>query len=696
MNMDKILRLSVLLIFFSFNFLHAGVLPKEEQLETRDVQRIMSKILRQHVSVHQVDEEILRRAMDTYLEQFDRSKIYLLEEEVAPYLHPTEEQLTQMMKEYERGQYQTFEEIHVLIQGAIERSRNWRVELADEMEQLLLEIEEPSFLEEQKKRDPFEEKEFVAELSDLKHRFREMLKRFLFIQRKQVGKKILHEKQTKAWALFERQLRDREWDYLFENEHGESVSADKQEDLFVHRLLKAFTRSLDAHTTFYNAEEAYDMRIRLEKGFKGIGVVLQESIDGIVITRLIEGGPAEKSGEIQPNDRLVEVDGVSIVDASFKSILELIRGAEGSSIYLGLKRQIEHEETQEKEDILVHVTLTRAEVVINEDRVDVSHENFGDGIIGKITLHAFYEGDNGISSERDVRDALKELYKVGDVKGIVLDLRENSGGFLIQAVKVAGLFISNGVIVVSRYSNGYERFFRDIDGHAYYEGPLVVLTSRASASAAEIVAQALQDYGAAVVVGDEQTYGKGSIQHQTVTGSWGSSFFKVTVGRFYTVSGRSTQIRGVKADIVVPTEYHDDQLGEQFLDYPLANDEIKPSYADLLGDVDEDVKSWYIKYYIPSLQQRKTKWTTILPVLKENSAYRLSHDENYKLFSEEIGIEVVDDEKEEEIENPYKVKKEENYGVEDMQMTEAVNIVKDMIYLDETGITEKQTETVQK
>ena len=159
-----------------------------------------------------------------------------------------------------------------------------------------------------------------------------------------------------------------------------------------------------------------------------------------------------------------------------------------------------------------------------------------------------------------------KLKSQGNLRGLILDLRSNSGGFLSQAVKVAGLFISDGVIVISKYSNGEEKFYRDVDGKTVYDGPLVVLTSKATASAAEIVAQALQDYGVALVVGDEHTYGKGTIQTQTVTDNRSTSYFKVTVGKYYTVSGHTPQKEGVKADIVVPGRWSKEKIGEMSID----------------------------------------------------------------------------------------------------------------------------------
>src|SRR5262249_53796114 len=158
--------------------------------------------------------------------------------------------------------------------------------------------------------------------------------------------------------------------------------------------------------------------------------------------------------------------------------------------------------------------------------------------------------------------------------GLVLDLRENAGGFLSQAVKVSGIFLSNGIVVISKYSRGDVHFLRNIVGRSYFNGPLVILTSKMSASASEIVAQALQDYGVGIVVGDERTFGKGSIQYQTVTDMSTDLFFKVTVGKYYTASGRTTQIEGVKTDIVVPTHYAPYHIGERYLEYPLSADKV--------------------------------------------------------------------------------------------------------------------------
>jgi carboxyl-terminal processing protease len=243
-------------------------------------------------------------------------------------------------------------------------------------------------------------------------------------------------------------------------------------------------------------------------------------------------------------------------------------------------------------------------------------------------------------------------------------MRENSGGFLTQAVKVSGLFMSSGVVVISKYAHGMTQYLRELDGRSYYSGPLVLLTSRGSASATEIVAQALQDYGLAMIVGDDRTYGKGTIQYQTVTDPRATNFFKVTIGRYYTVSGRTTQIEGVKADIVAPTIYSALPIGERYLEFPLRSDRIPSAYTDPLVDVEPRNREWFQKNYIPTLQKKLSVWTQMLPQLKANSADRIAHSQEYTLFLKTLS------------ENKSSLLELKQQG--DLQMAEAVHIVKDM------------------
>lgn len=342
----------------------------------------------------------------------------------------------------------------------------------------------------------------------------------------------------------------------------------------------------------------------------------------------------------------------------YEEVLKQLQGYGSDKITIGLR----------SEQSFYRVELMREKIVMQEEKVSYSIEPFEKGFIGKINLPSFYEG-GGSSCEADVKTALRELKKQGDLRGVVLDMRENSGGFLNQAVKVSGLFISSGVVVISKYAQGETQYLRDLDGRSFYSGPLVILTSRASASAAEIVAQALQDYGTALVVGDDRTYGKGTIQYQTVTDTTAISYFKVTVGRYYTVSGRTTQIDGVQADIVVPTVYSVLPIGERYLEYPLRSDRIPSAYIDPLTDIDPRNKPWFQKNYIPNIQKKLSVWTQMLHQLQESSANRLKQNPDYILFLESL-------QKQQALKSIIAQNKQN-----DLQMQEAVNILKDMATL---------------
>ncbi len=289
-------------------------------------------------------------------------------------------------------------------------------------------------------------------------------------------------------------------------------SKEKAEHYFSMHILKALARGLDAHTSFFSPEEAFEMRSSLEKQFEGVGVVLREGLDGIEIADLIQGGPAARSGKIVVGDILMEVDGKPVVNALYYEVLSQLKGDGRKDVMLGFKRQ-----ERDGNDSFVKVGLKREKIIMENERLVFTAEPFADGMIGKLTLPSFYESSDSTSCEADIRKALTEIRKKGKVLGLVLDMRNNLGGFLSQAVKVSGLFMTSGVVVISKYAEGEVQYLRNLDPRIHYAGPLVILTSKLSASAAEIVAQALQDYGVGIVVGDERTYGKGTIQYQTVT-----------------------------------------------------------------------------------------------------------------------------------------------------------------------------------
>jgi carboxyl-terminal processing protease len=192
-------------------------------------------------------------------------------------------------------------------------------------------------------------------------------------------------------------------------------------------------------------------------------------------------------------------------------------------------------------------------------------------------------------------------------------------------------------VAISKYSNGETHFLRTLSSRPFYSGPLILLISKLSASAAEIVAQALKDYGVALIVGDERSFGKGSIQLQTVTDAHAELFFKITVGKYYSVSGITPQMLGVIADIVVPTDFSPFLIGERYLPFALKADRMPPMFDDKLADLDGKNLLWFQKNYLPYLQSFTPKWREMIPDLQRKSQQRapsfaLPKDDNLMLF----------------------------------------------------------------
>lgn len=643
-----------------------------ELLQSTDVNKIMKQIFDQHVDKKEISDSIIKKSLKVYIDQFDPDRIYLTEEQVSPFLKLSDTKLAGIMQQYQKNQFPEYQDLNNVIQESIIRARQIREQIErDQKSQLFQNSSTLAVDGYEDWSDPDLKRSFVKNETQLKERIQQHLIQFIANERKRYGEAPILSHQNQTLQILEKRMHEHENQYLFVLENGQPmIEAEKQNALFMH-ILKSLANSLDSHTTIMNPVEANDMRIRLEKEIDGIGLLLQSTADGsFIVSQLIEGGPAAKSGLIKLGDQVLEIDGHLLQKMPAEHVMELIRGKNGSKTTLVVKRIIE--ENLIKSNKIFNVQLVREATHINEDRTQVGYETFGNGIIGKIKLDTFYQSDNGITSENDVRDAIKKLDRQGNLLALVLDFRENSGGFLSQAVKVAGLFITNGVVVISKYFNGEEHFYRDMDGKIAYDGPLIILTSKATASAAEIVAQALQDYGVAIIVGDEHTYGKGTIQSQTVTENQGSTYFKVTVGKYYTVSGKTPQIQGVKADVIVPSQFAHENIGEEYLDYPLQQDVIPPAFEDKLEDIASNSKSWYMKYYVPTIQHRKDLWRSMIPSLKKNSEYRISHNQNFQIFLKGF------DPNASFLTTKARVK---NAGIEDLQMGEAVNIAKDMIVL---------------
>jgi carboxyl-terminal processing protease len=659
------MRSFLLLIWVCF-ITSFSVVFAEDLLTVNDIQPVMKQIFEQHVDQKEISNKSIKSAFKVYIDKFDPERIYLLEEEVSPYLQLTDSQLNSIVSAYKQNNFSAFENLNRMIQNAILRSRLMRSEIENSPGALF----SASSAAMQDGTDPDLKKDFPKNKAALQSTIRNYLVNFINAEKRHFGSNVVLSNQAQTIVIFEKGMQQRENNYLYLNPDGRPMSKAEQDNLFTIHVLKALASSLDAHTTFYDENEATELKTRLQKEFQGVGIIFQQKIDGTVLVGdLSDGGPAAKSGMVKIGDTVQEVNGISIIGVPFDKVMEMVRSSKGpnDTLQLTLKRKTNGQ--------IVKVQLKKQEIAVKGERAEGSFRRINDGIIGLITLNSFYQNPNGITSEHDVLAALERFRKIGTLRGLILDLRENSGGFLNQAVKVAGLFISNGVIVVSKYFNGEEHYYRDLDGKTYYSGPFVILTSRATASAAEIVAQALQDYGVAIVVGDETTYGKGTIQNQNVTDDnpKGTSLFKVTVGKYYTVSGKTPQLQGVKADIVVPGIFNYEHLGEQYLEFTVQNDTIQNEYTDDLADVTPNLKAWYQRYYMPTLQHKNQFWQKMLPALRERSAERLMQNQDYQIFLKNARNG-----------HPYNYNKNNSTDDKhvDYQLDEAVNIVQDMIRLE--------------
>lgn len=367
-------------------------------------------------------------------------------------------------------------------------------------------------------------------------------------------------------------------------------------------FINAFTLSIEPHTSYMSPRLAENFDIGMRLSLQGIGAVLRSDNEHTVIQSLVAGGPAARSGDLHPGDRIVGVgqdakgEAEDVVGWRLQDVVDLIRGPKGSTVRLGILPKSEGMGGREREVVLVRDEIKLEDKAAKSDIVE-GLEGFGNLRIGVIELPAFYRdfaaqaaGENDFrSTTRDVRQLLHDLIASG-VDGIVIDLRQNGGGSLTEAVELTGLFIERGPVVQVKNTSGEIDVERDDDPEQVYAGPLAVLVDRNSASASEIFAGAIQDYRRGVVIG-EPTYGKGTVQTLLDIGRFVRTEkdlgrLRLTMAQFFRIDGDSTQHRGVVPDIVFPTAEGAVKYGERALDNALPWAHIKAAEHLNLGMAD--------------------------------------------------------------------------------------------------------------
>lgn len=378
----------------------------------------------------------------------------------------------------------------------------------------------------------------------------------------------------------------------------------KSEDVY-DIFMNSFTTIIDPHTNYFSPRAAEDFNIGSSLSLEGIGATLQTEGEYTKVREVVKGGPADRSGKVQANDRIVAVaqgdtgEFVDVLGWRIDDVVSLIRGKKGTVVRLKII------------DAKAAVTDKHKEVRIVRDKIKLEDQAAKGEIqeikrgkttykAGVIKLPSFYydfqgakSGDKSFKSTSfDVKMIIDSLTKIG-IDGLVIDLRNNGGGALLEAIKLTGLFIKNGPVVEVKNLDGSIDVETDNDPGVAYDGPLVVLVNRFSASASEIFAAAIQDYGRGIIVG-EQTHGKGTVQTVVDLNPYlflpkgeNAGQLKITIAKFYRVNGSSTQIKGVIPDVALPSLYASKEFGEDESPYALPWDQIKGAdytkTADLAG-----------------------------------------------------------------------------------------------------------------
>lgn len=632
-----------LYIFVLFLFLTPFLEAKSPELTPQIVRTKMDQILRDHATYKAFNEELIERTFQNFLEELDPMKTYFLESEAAPWANPSKQLKAKTLKGFEKGDFTPFYELHQTLHKAIER----RAHLEDEIADLKLPQDVKS--------EEFKDMPWAQSEADLSNRILRI--RALQLQ---AASRLGEETKEKFLQRLEKRRHLREAELA-------SGTPEEQRKVVLSHILKAASTALDPHTNYFTPTEANEFLFQIQQRLFGIGAQLRDDLNGLTIVRMFEKSPALLSGKLKIGDRIIAVNDEAIVGLDIAEAVQMIRGEQDTPVSLTIIRQSEEGEQQHVVEII------RNEVVFEESRLETHLEPFGNGVIAHLKLFSFYQ-DAQFSSASDIRKMLQEIKREHTLKGVILDLRGNGGGLISQAVSVTGLFIHKGIVVSVKDHAGREHHLREVDGKPEWEGPLVVLVNRASASAAEIVAAALQDYGRALIVGDAHTFGKGTFQNFTLDAAGDLKVnpegeFKVTRGRYYTVSGRSPQLVGVASDLVVPGILSELDIGEEFAKFPLGNDEIAPHFEDDLSDLSPMVRLQLGPLYRYDLQKRLTNLEPYLSILRDNSQLRIHSTPPYQNFLDELAKKNFDS------------TSIELFDQGDLQLVESFNILKDLLYL---------------
>ena len=619
----NILRtVSVLLLFGVTLPFIVGAEIGEPSTKNRQIALMVRGIVSsQHLTRHELDDEISERSLATFIDRLDPMKLYFLQEDIDAF----ESKKTEIDDMLKSGELQFAHDVFLKYMSRMEESITVVHHLIDAKH---------DFTVEEYINTDWDNLEFAKTREELTERWRKRIK-YNFL--------VLKGDKTEGEAARERLHRR----YSSQLKQMEQTKSDDLLEIF----LTSVTTSYDPHTTYMSPTSSENFEIQMRLNLDGIGAQLTLEDGYTKVTRIIPGGAADKQGELKTGDRIVSVgqdtegEMQEVIDMKLNDVVSLIRGKPGSTVRLGI--------IPEKSQETKVLTIKRAKIELkdSEARGEIIEHNLPGTKktlrIGVINLPSFYmdmdAARKGVkdyrSTTRDCRRIIDEFNEEG-IDGMIMDLSTNGGGSLTEAIDLTGLFIDLGTVVQVKDPSGRVQQYDDRNKGTSYDGPLVVLCSKFSASASEIFAGAIVDHGRGIVVGDSTTHGKGTVQNFL---ELGAQFFsinnppnlgalKITTQQFYRPGGASTQQRGVYSDIILPSITDHLKVSESDLDYPVPFDKVDDEVQEHLGARDEEI----IAKLKAASEQRIEKSEDFQKLLTQIDEYKKQQKEKRVSLVEEV------------------------------------------------------------
>lgn len=579
-SLNRTKRLVLVLAAFAGLIFASWRLTAEPTVGGQDrlVVSLVTTFLQQaHLTRPEIGDDISRRLFKQFLKDLDPTKLYFLSSDIEDFKKYETELDDQLRKGDLSFAYKVYERLVTRV--------GERFKLVEELIN-----DSHDFTVNETLDTNYDKLDWAKSEAELKERWRRRIKFDLLMHR--VGQKPLPETEAKQKVLSRYQSVLKRWKQL-----------DNYELLELY--LSALTASVDPHSSYMSPATLDDFSISMRLQLEGIGALLRSENGQTIVAEIIPGGAAAADGRLKTNDKIIGVAQgdskfIDVIDMKLRDVVKLIRGARGTKVELKVLPAEKHE------PVVYNMTRQKIELKDQEARseiIDMGKKADGKPYrIGVLDLPSFYSDMKSARGEaksatEDVRKILNDFNTKG-VDGVILDLRRNGGGALNEALALTGLFIDRGPVVQVKGFDGRVQVQNDPEKGVVYGGPLVVLVSKLSASASEILAGALQDYGRALVVGDSATHGKGTVQlvidlgNQVQPGNPPKlGALKLTINQFYRVNGDSTQSRGVVPDLILPALTEHLGMAESELDHALAFDRIQPVQHEQLNMVPEEVKA---------------------------------------------------------------------------------------------------------